>query len=104
MDSKYIDTIPEIARFDYSRLNSAGADKTQRRIDLASEYLWNAGYGDHGTEEAPILFSSLTKKQRLDLVAAHLENVINDAARTFKSQQAQDEARTDADTDFDTND
>ena len=104
MDSKYIDTIPEIARFDYSRLNSAGADKTQRRIDLASEYLWNAGYGDHGTEEAPILFSDLTRKQRLDLVAAHLENVINDAARTFKSQQAQDEARTDADTDFDTND
>ena len=104
MDSKYVSGTPEIARFDFTRSNNAGVDKTQRRVDMAAEYLWNCGYGDHGTFKAPILFSSLTKKQRLELVASHLERVINDAARSFKSNQAQDTARHSSDVDFDTND
>jgi hypothetical protein len=104
MDSKYVSGTPEIARFDFTRVNNAGVDKTQKRIEMAAEYLWSVGYGNHGTDESPILFSSLTKRQKLDLVSDHLERVIRDAASSFKSNQAQDAARTQAQTDFDTND
>lgn len=82
IEAKYINTgIPEIARFDFSRVNKSGVDKTAARINKAAEYLWNI-YGDKGTIEAPIVFSDLTKKAKLDFLAAHLERVINDAAST----------------------
>jgi hypothetical protein len=104
MDGKYISGTPEIARFDFSRLNNSGVDKTQRRLDLAAEYLWSMGKGDHGTEESPVLFSSLTKKQRLSLVSDYLENVITDAGKTIKLIQAQQEAASEASADYDIND
>lgn len=104
MDSKYVDigTPPvETARFDYSRINDAGTVKTQGRIELAAEYLWNLGYGNHGTSQAPILFADLTKKQKLQIVADHLERVIIDAGKTFKNTKAQKEAATAADEVYD---
>ena len=58
-----------------------------------AEYLWNHGYGDKGTEEAPILFSSLSNNQKLALVEAHLKDVIINASNTFKSNKAQTIAR-----------
>lgn len=79
--AKYITGTPEIARFDFTRTNKTGADKTAARINKAVEYLWNI-YGDKGTPEAPILFASLTKNQKLDFLAQHLGRVINDAAIT----------------------
>ena len=82
IDAKYVTTgTPEIARFDFSRANKLGVDKTAARVNKAAEYLWNI-YGDKGTPEAPLTFVMLTKKQKLDFLAAHLENVINDAAQT----------------------
>ena len=82
IDAKYVTTgTPEIARFDFSRVNNLAADKTAARINKASRYIWEI-YGDKGTPEAPLTFDMLTKKQKLDFLAAHLENVINDAART----------------------
>lgn len=104
MDSKYIDigTPPvETARFDYSRINDAGTVKTQNRIELAAEYLWSVGYGNHGTPDAPIVFADLTKKQKLNIVADHLERVIVDAGKTLKSQKAQQEAANAADEVYD---
>lgn len=65
----------------------------QSIIGNAAEYLWNHGYGDHGTEAAPILFSSLTNNQKLALVEDHIKDVVVDAANTFKSVKAQDEAK-----------
>ena len=58
-----------------------------------SEYLWEHGYGDHGTAEVPILFTSLTNNQKLALVEAHLKDVIINASNTFKSIKAQDAVR-----------
>lgn len=92
MDSKYVTGTPSIARFDYTR-GDATEDKTQKRLELAAEYLFSVGFGDHGAQEAPILFSALTKKQKLDVVGAYVEQVINDAARTQLSTKRQDEAR-----------
>ena len=58
-----------------------------------AEYLWNHGYGNHGTTEAPILYSSLSNNQKLALVEAHLKDVIINASNTFKSIKAQDAVR-----------
>ena len=106
MDAKYVTQtapLPEIARIDYTHQNKAGVDKTSNRINLASKYLWGVGYGDHGTEENPILFTDLTKKQKLDIVGLYLDNCINDAARTQQSVEAQETAKATAQADFDTN-
>ena len=65
----------------------------QSIVGSASEYLFEHGYGDHGTEEAPILFASLTNQQKLDLVGKHLKQVILDLANTHKSVKAQEAAR-----------
>ena len=102
MDSKYIAGVTEIARFDFSRLKN-GLDKTSNGINKAAQYLWNIGQGDHGTQEVPILFTDLTKKQKLDLVAAHLEQVIMDMVRTQLSVEGQDTARAAAQADADLN-
>ena len=58
-----------------------------------SEYLWNHGYGDKGTEEAPIVFDDLNNNQKLALVEAHLKDVMINAANTHKSITAQETAR-----------
>ena len=94
MDSKYVAGTPEIARFDFTRVNGANADKTQKRIELAAEYLWR---------DRETAFASLTKKQKLDVVADYLEAVINDMAKaqTFKAKQST--ANADADAEFEAN-
>ena len=69
---------------------------TEKIVSIVSdcaEYLWNHGYGNHGTEEAPILFDDLNNNQKLALVEAHLKDVIINASNTFKSIKAQDAAR-----------
>ena len=103
MEAKYVTGTPEIARIDYTHQNKAGADMTANRINKAAKYLWGVGYGDHGTQEVPILFDTLTKKQKLDIVGQYLDNCINDAARTQQSVEAQEAARATAQADFDTN-
>jgi len=67
--------------------------KVQAIVTDAAEWLWNHGYGDHGTAEVPILFSSLTNQQKLNLVDAYVKQVIIDTANTNKSVKAQDTAR-----------
>ena len=39
----------------------------QAIFGIVCQYLWNDGYGDHGTFVAPILYSSLTNQQKLDI-------------------------------------
>lgn len=65
----------------------------QSIVGSASEYLFNHGYGDHGTEEVPIVFDDLSNQQKLDLVSAHVKRVIIDCANTHNSVQAQEAAR-----------
>lgn len=96
MDSKYVAGTPEIARFDFSRVNASNVDKTQRRVELCAEYLWNLGSRE-------VAFASLTKKQKLDIVAAYLEQAISDAARTQLRKTKQSTANADADAEFEAN-
>jgi len=39
----------------------------QTILGIVTQYLWNDGYGDHGTLDAPIQYSSLTNQQKLDI-------------------------------------
>lgn len=72
---------------------TAPTTKIQSIVGSASEYLFDKGFGNHGTEEEPIVFADLTNQQKLDLVADHVQQVIIDMANTHKSLKAQDEAR-----------
>jgi hypothetical protein len=65
----------------------------QSIVGLASEYLWEHGQGNHGTEDKPILFASLTNTEKLVLVDEHLKRVVVDLANTQKSIKAQETAR-----------
>ena len=72
---------------------TALTEKIVSIVSDCSEYLWEHGMGDKGTEEAPILFDDLNNNQKLALVEAHLKDVIINASNTFKSIKAQDAAR-----------
>jgi len=72
---------------------TALTEKIVSIVGDCSEYLWEHGYGDHGTEETPIVFDDLNNNQKLALVEAHLKDVIINASNTFKSVRAQDAAR-----------
>jgi hypothetical protein len=75
--------------FEYTALTA----KVQDVVGDASHLLWDRGYGDHGTEESPILFADLTNQQKLNIVDLHVKNVMLDLANTFKSLDAQRIAR-----------
>ena len=62
-------------------------------INLAAEYLFNHGLGDHGTEEKPITFESLTAAQKLTLVTDYQKQVVVDLANTQKVNKAMESAR-----------
>ena len=68
-------------------------NQIQTIIGGAAEYLFAHGQGDHGSQEVPITFESLTNTQKLSLVDDHIKQVILDLANTQKSIKAQDAAR-----------
>ena len=73
---------------------TAATAKVQTIITGAAEYLWTHGNGDHGTPKSPILFSSLTNQQKLDMVDTYIRKSVLALANTNKSTKAQDLART----------
>ena len=90
MTSKFtIDGTDTTITFSWTALT----EKIVSIVGDCSEYLWEHGYGDHGTEETPIVFDDLNNNQKLALVEAHLKDVIINASNTFKSVRAQDAAR-----------
>jgi len=48
-----------------------------------AEYDWNHGYGDHGTEESPILFDDLTNQEKVNVI---LERVVELSKEEAKAQ------------------
>jgi len=59
----------------------------------AAHYLWEHGYGDHGTEEEPILFDDLTNQEKLNLLDKHVLRVILDIARDYHVNSRQEAER-----------
>ena len=68
-------------------------DKIQRVVEDAAAYLFNKGYGDHGTEEEPRDFDDQSNQERLNMVYNHFTTVAKNAADTWASTEAQRVAR-----------
>lgn len=75
--------------------------KLSNIIMNASRYLWEHGYGDHGTDEVPIVWADLNKSQKLSMYNKHIKRVTKDLAKTYASTTAQGDARDLVDDTFD---
>jgi len=68
-------------------------DIIQRIVLNASSYLFDKGFGNHGTDEEPREFSDLSNQEQLDLVYNHFTTVAINLANTWVSTEAQRVAR-----------
>lgn len=75
--------------FEYTAVTA----KVQSIVTDCAQYLWDHGFGDHGTRLAPNLFENLTNNQKLSLVDDYIKSTIIDTANNEKSNKAQDTAR-----------
>jgi len=75
--------------FEYTTLTA----KVSAIVNDCAEYLWNRGFGDHGTPAAPNQFSDLNNQQKLNLVDQYVRRSILDSANINKSLKAQNAAR-----------
>ena len=66
-------------------------------LTFAAHYWWDAGMGEHGTQEVPVTFEELTVQQKMNIVEEMYARVTKDAARTYNSITAQNAARITAD-------
>lgn len=72
---------------------TATTDKVEAVIGDCSHYLFDRGYGDHGSEEEPVVFGDLTNNQKLKIVDDHVRKVLIDTAKAYNSEKAQTDAR-----------
>ena len=70
-----------------------------KMLDLgekAAHYLFDVGYGNHGTLEAPRLWAVITPQEKLDILDKYLSEVLRDAARSYHINDALAVARKSA--------
>jgi hypothetical protein len=53
------------------------------RLEQAAHYLWDHGYGDHGTEELPIQFGSLKSEDHIAILKAYFIKTVNEMANGY---------------------
>jgi len=82
---------------------TAASDKILAILDDCVHYLFDAGYGDHGTDEEPRTYDDQTTNEKLDMLDKHITRVIKEAAETFHVNDSVRVARETAiaDSDFD---
>ena len=82
---------------------TAPSDKILNVLDDCVHYLFDHGYGDHGTEEEPRTYADQTTPDKLDMLDKHLTRVLMEAAGAFHVNDAIEVARLAAiaDSDFD---
>ena len=69
---------------------TATTAKIEAVVGDASEMLFDRGLGDHGDEEAPIVFADLSNQDKLDLVDDYIKDIIVNRANQFKLDEAKD--------------
>jgi len=74
--------------------------KAQDVIGDAAHYLYDHGKGDHGTDEEPTTFDDLSNQDKLDLVDAHVKQVILDLSNAYMINVAKEAARVAAESDI----
>jgi len=62
-----------------------------------SEYVFDHGYGDHGTEEEPIVFDDLTQQEKADLIEDRITALAKAEAHTHDTTEAMEAERISAD-------
>ena len=77
--------------FTYSQTRPTA--KVQSVLDTAAHYLFNHGYGDHGTDEVPRTYDDQTTPDKLDMVDKHITNVLMNAAHDYHVNSAAELAR-----------
>jgi len=56
-------------------------ESIQRVVQNAAAYLFDKGFGNHGTEEEPRVFADLTPQEWLDIVYNHFTTVAVNALK-----------------------
>ena len=72
---------------------TAASDKILNVLDDAVHYLFNHGYGDHGTEEVPRTYEDQSITEKAQMLDEHLTRVIREAAEAFHVNDAIETAR-----------
>jgi hypothetical protein len=77
---------------------SKDTDIILEKGDKAAHYLWNLGHGDHGTQDDPVSFDSLTNQDKLNLIGLYLLTAIHEAAAGYVAECADIDKETALDT------
>ena len=72
---------------------TAPSDKILNVLDDAVHYLFNHGYGDHGTEEVPRTYEDQSITEKAQMLDEHLTRVIREAAESYHVNDAIEVAR-----------
>ena len=79
--------------------------ESQKLLDLgekAALYLWNIGYGNHGTLESPRQWADVSNAEKMQILDQYLGVTLRDLAKTQVVTDAVDATRATAEqTDFD---
>lgn len=76
-------------RFDYSA-TTAIIDK---KADQAAHYLFDIGRGNHGTPQAPRIYTDLSLAEKLVILDAHVLAVILESSKSYVANAAANTAR-----------
>jgi len=67
-----------------------------KKADQAAHYLFDVGYGDHGTDESPKTYEMLTPAEKLAILDKHVLQVILDASKAYRVNADMDASRQSA--------
>ena len=68
----------------YKFLYTATTAIMDKKADQAAHYLFDIGYGDHGTEEVPKTYDMLTATEKRAILDKHVLQVILDASKAYR--------------------
>ena len=77
--------------FTYSKLSTLV--KITDMGEKAAHYLFDLGFGNHGTPESPITFAELTNPQMLALLDGYITRSLRDLAFTYDENEVVNSAR-----------
>jgi hypothetical protein len=80
--------------FTFSKTAPSG--KLTDLANKAAEYLFNKGYGNHGTPEAPRKFADLSNAEKMNILDQFITEGLKSAAQTQHVESAVQIARTTA--------
>ena len=93
-----VDGADTTVKFEYT----AATTKVTNTLTDAANELFNRGQGDHGTEEAPIVWADLNNAQKAALLDDHIKQVMLDLAEAFHVNASKEAAQATAESELTT--